>query len=39
MKNTAALSGDLDAWEAEAEQHGSEEIARVLLSFVKGRDV
>lgn len=29
MKNTAALSGDLAAWEAEAEQPGSEEIAPV----------
>lgn len=29
MKNIAALSGDLPAWEAEAEQPGSEEIAPV----------
>lgn len=28
-KNTAALSGELAAWEAEAEQPGSEEIAPV----------
>lgn len=27
MKKTAVLPGDMDAWEAEAENPGSEEIA------------
>jgi len=29
MRNTAVLSGDLAAWDAEAEQPGREEIAPV----------
>lgn len=43
MKKPAALLGELAAWEAEAEQPGSEEIARVphalkadMFSFCMG---